>query len=399
MSPHISKFAQLIGGSTLVGMRRQADTLEASGVKIIDFGVGEPNFDVPAPIKEAAIKAIRSDHSHYVDPRGLLELRDLIARVESSKQGSAINIDQVVVTPGTLGALSLVTRAILSPGDEVLVIEPCWGPYRNLVLLTGATPVGVPMRTHEGRFEIDADRLAAAVTSQTRAIILNTPWNPTGRVLSLAELTAVAETAKHHDLWIIADEVYSEMVFTGAEHVSIASLEADVAGRTVITTSLSKSHAMTGWRLGYCIAPPELVQMIGRINHYSTRCASSIVQHAAVTAITDGAPFVNEMRQEYSRRRDVIVAGLNQIDGVVCPTPEGTFYAFPQFPEDWGDSRGVANVLLKESGVIVTPGSAYGPSSRHHLRLSFATSMAAIGDGLSRLQIALPKMVARRRVP
>jgi len=281
----------------------------------------------------------------------------------------------------------------------VLVIEPCWGPYRNLVLLTGATPVGVPMRTHEGRFVIDADRLAAAVTSQTRAIILNTPWNPTGRVLSLAELTAVAETAKHDDLWIIADEVYGEMVFTGAEHVSIASLEADVAGRTVITTSLSKSHAMTGWRLGYCIAPPELVQMIGRINHYSTRCASSIVQHAAVTAITDGAPFVNEMRQEYSRRRDVIVAGLNQIDGVVCPTPEGTFYAFPQFPEDWGDSRGVANVLLKESGVIVTPGSAYGPSSRHHLRLSFATSMAAIEDGLSRLQNALPKMVARRRVP
>ena len=372
-------------------MRRQADALEATGVKIIDFGVGEPDFDVPGPIKEAAIRAIRDGHNNYVDPRGLVELRDLIAHFETGQHGLIIDPDQVVVTPGTLGALSLVSRAILNPGDEVLVIEPCWGPYRNLVLLTGAIPVGVPMRTIEGRFLIDAERLAAAVTARTRAIILNTPWNPTGRVLSLPELTAVAEIAEHHDLWIIADEVYSELVFAGAKHVSIASLGADVAQRTVITTSLSKSFAMTGWRLGYCVAPPKLAQVLGRINHYSSRGASSIVQHAAVTAITDGEPFVEHMRQEYSRRRDVIAAGLNQTDGVVCPIPEGAFYAFPQIPEDWGDSKDVANFLLDEIGVIVTPGAYYGPTSRHHLRLSFATSMASINEGLSRLQDALPK--------
>lgn len=391
MSPHISKFAESISGSTVVGMRRQADALEAAGVKIIDFGLGEPDFDVPIPVKEAAIRAIHDDHSHYVDPRGLAELRALIASVEGHQQDRIITGDQVVVTPGTFGALSIVSRALLNPGDEVLVIEPAWSPYRNLVLLTGAIPVGVPMGSNAGRFLIDAERLAAAVTKNTRAIIVNTPWNPTGRVMSLAEITAVSELARQHDLWIIADEVYSEMVFAGAEHVSFASLGADVAQRTVITTSLSKSFAMTGWRLGYCIGPPELARLLGRINHYSSRCASSIVQYAAITAISDGAPFVDAMRREYTQRRDVIAAGLNQIAGIACPTPEGAFYAFPQFPEDWGDSNDVANFLLRETGVIVTPGSAYGPSSRHHLRLSFATSMAAIVEGLSRLQDALPK--------
>ena len=389
MSPHLSKFAQSVRGSTVVGMRRRADALEAKGETIIDFGIGEPDFDVPEPVKAAAIKAIQDGRSRYVDPRGLAELRELIARFEAEHHGVAVDADQIVVTPGSYGALSLLTRAILEPGDEVLVMEPCWGPYRGLVLLTGATPVAVPMSTSQGRFVIDAERLSAAVTPRTRAIILNTPWNPTGRVLSPAELTGVAAVAQRHDLWIIADEVYSELVFGDVKHVSAASLEPEVAKRTVIATSLSKAYAMTGWRLGYCVAPPELASVLGRLNQYATRCATSLVQYAAVAAFTDGAPFVEVMRQEYSSRRDVMVAGMNQIAGVLCPPPEGTFYAFPQMPETWGDSRDIAEFLLNEAGVIVTPGSAYGDSSRHHLRLSFATSTTAIEEGLSRLQAAL----------
>jgi len=390
MSLPISKFAQSVGGSTVVGMRRRADVLAASGVDIIDFGVGEPDFDVPSPIKEAAISAIRDNRSHYVDPCGLLELRERIAQHESDQQGQMVDANQIVVSPGTLGALSLITRAVLNPGDEVLVIEPRWGPYRNLVTLTGATPVGVPMRTQDGRFIVDVERLASAMTKRTRAIILNSPWNPTGRVLSLEELGAVAELAEHHNLWIISDEVYSKIVFSGAEHISIASLGASVAKRTVIATSLSKSFAMTGWRLGYCVAPPELAAVLGRLNHYSTRCASSIVQHAAIVALREGAPFIDDMRQEYSRRRDVIAAGLNAIEGVLCPIPEGAFYAFPQIPDSWGGSEALANHLLEESGLVVTPGSAYGSSSHNHIRLSFAASMPAIQEGLVRLQNALP---------
>lgn len=360
-------------------------------MSVVDFGIGEPDFEAPPPVQEAAIKAIRDGRGNYVDPAGLIELREAIAEFEAARHGLHIGVDQIIVTPGSYGGLSLITRALLNPEDEVLVIEPGWGPYKAMVMLTGAKAVGVPMATRRGRFDIDGERLAEAVTENTRAIIVNTPWNPTGRVLSREELAAVAEVAERYDLWIVADEVYSELVYGNTSHLSIASLGAEVAERTVIATSLSKSFAMTGWRLGYCIAPPELAALLTRINQYTSRCATSIVQYAAVAALRDGLSFVAGMRHEYSLRRDAIADGLNQIAGVECPLPEGTFYAFPQIPEAWGDSREVAAHLLTKAGVLLTPGSAYGPASRHHLRLSFATSMTMIEEGLSRLQDAVPR--------
>jgi len=371
-------------------MRRQADALEATGKSIVDFGIGEPDFEAPPPVREAAIKAIRDGRGKYIDPAGLLELRETIAEFEADRHGLKIAPDQIVVTPGSYGGLSLITRALLDPDSEVLVIEPGWGPYKAMVTLTGAKAVGVPMGTEHGRFVIDGDRLAAAVTSDTRAIIVNTPWNPTGRVLLREELAAVAAVAERHDLWIVVDEVYSELVYGNATHVSIATLGAEIAARTVIVTSLSKSFAMTGWRLGFCIAPPELAGLLARINQNTSRCATSIVQYAAISALRDCASYVADMRGEYSLRRDVIAKGLNQIAGIECPLPEGTFYAFPQIPKAWGDSRAVAAYLLTEAGVLLTPGSSYGPASRHHLRLSFATSLTIIKEGLSRLHDALP---------
>jgi aspartate aminotransferase len=191
MSPPLSKFAQSVGGSTVVGMRRQADALEAQGMTIIDFGIGEPDFEAPPPVREAAIKAIQDGRGNYIDPAGLLELRETIAAFEEAQHGLTVNPDQIVVTPGSYGGLSLITRALLDPDDEVLVIEPGWGPYKAMVKLTGAQPVGVPMGTLQGRFVIDGERLEAAVTAKTRAIIVNTPWNPTGRVL-LSEMRSTA---------------------------------------------------------------------------------------------------------------------------------------------------------------------------------------------------------------
>ncbi len=390
MSPPFSKFAQSVGGSTVVGMRRQADALEAKGMRVIDFGIGEPDFEAPPPVREAAIKAIRDGRGNYIDPRGLLELREAIAEFETGQHGLETSPDQIVVTPGSYGGLTLITRALLDPDDEVLVIEPGWGPYKAMVKLTGANPIGVPMGTKQGRFVIDGDRLEAAVTARTRAIVINTPWNPTGRVLLAEELAAVAQVAERHDLWLVADEVYSELVYANAVHVSAATLGADIAARTVIATSLSKSFAMTGWRLGYCIAPPELTELLARLNQYASRCATSIVQYAAVAAFHDSASYVAEMRHEYELRRNAIADGLNQIAGVECPLPEGTFYAFPQIPEAWGDSKDVADDLLNNAGVLLTPGSSYGPASRHHLRLSFATSLEVIEDGIARLKKALP---------
>jgi aspartate aminotransferase len=388
--PPLSKFAQSVEGSTVVGMRRQADALEAKGMRVIDFGIGEPDFEAPPPVREAAIKAIRDGHGNYIDPRGLLELREVIAVFEAERHGLTVDPEQIVVTPGSYGGLSLITRALLDPEDQVLVLEPCWGPYKAITKLVGAEPVGVPMGVVDGRFVIDGDRIEAAVTPKTRAIILNSPWNPTGRVLLEPELTGIAAVAERHDLWIIADEVYSELIYGNARHVSIARLGPEIAARTVIATSLSKSFAMTGWRLGYCIAPPELAALLARLNLYSSRCATSIVQHAAVTAFRECAGFVADMRDEYSARRDLIASGLNRIEGMNCPLPEGTFYALAQMPEAWGDSKAVAAYLLENAGVLVTPGSSYGPASRHHLRFSFATSQALITEGVERMQAALP---------
>ena len=390
MSPPFSRFAQSVGGSTVVGMRPRADALEAKGLSVVDFGIGEPDFEAPPPVQEAAIKAIRDGKGNYIDPRGLIELRQAIAAFEAEQHGLEIDSDQIVVTPGSYGGLSLITRALLDPDDEVLVIEPGWGPYKAMVKLTGANPVGVPMGSEQGRFFIDGARLEAAVTDKTRAIIVNTPWNPTGRVLLPDELAAIAAVAERHDLWLVADEVYSELVYANAAHVSIAALGEDVAARTVIATSLSKSFAMTGWRLGYCIAPAELAALLSRLNQYASRCATSIVQYAALAAFNDSASYVADMNREYARRRDTIAHGLNQIPGVECPLPEGTFYAFAQIPEAWGDSKEVADYLLNEAGVLLTPGSSYGPASRHHLRLSFATSLETIEAGIARMQKALP---------
>ncbi len=389
MSLEISRFAQSIGGSTIVSMRRKADAIAASGIKVIDFGPGEPDFDVPAPVAQAAIRAIEAGHSRYIDPRGLPELREQVTRFEADQHNLSADPDQVVITTGTFGALSIVSRAILNPGDEVIVIEPLWDPYRNVILLTGATPVGVPMPTINGRFVIDADRLAAAVTPHTKAILVNTPWNPTGRVLTRQELIEIADVATEHDFWIIADEVYSEIVFDEAKHISVASLGPEIQRRTIVTTSLSKSFAMTGWRLGYCVAPPELSQVLGRLNHYTTRGAASMVQYAAIAALSDGMQYVERMRLEYLQRRNIIVAALNQVDGIICPIPEGGFFAFPEFPEAWGDSTRLSDLLLSDSGIVVTPGSDYGTCARHHLRISFATSQEIIREGLPRLQDAL----------
>jgi aspartate aminotransferase len=390
MPPPISPFANSIRGSAVVDFRRRADALEAKGISIVDFGIGEPDFDSPPPVKEALIRAIRDGHDKYVDPRGLIALREAIAGFEIERHGLKIDPDDVVVTTGSTGALSLASRALFSPGDEVLVIEPCYGPYRSLVAATGASAIGVAMPKRSGRFVVEREPLDRAVGPRSKAIIVNTPNNPTGRVLSRSELEIIAEFAEANDLWILSDEVYSELVFGDARHLSIASLSDETAARTVTLNSVSKTYAMTGWRIGYCLAPAELAPVLARINHLTTRCAASFIQHASVTAYRECASHVEVMRREYTRRRDAMIAGFQRIEGIECTPPDGTFYAFPNFPEAWGGSRALADHLLETQGLVVTPGAAYGPGSDHNLRLSFATSMETIETGLSLLEKVLP---------
>lgn len=390
MSPSISPFASSIRGSAVVDFRRRADALEAKGISVVDFGIGEPDFASPPPVKEALIRAIRDGHDKYVDPKGLLALREAIASFENDNHGLNIDPDNIVVTTGSTGALSLASRALFAPGDEVLLIEPCYGPYRSLVTATGATAVGVSMPQRQGRFVIEREPLDRAASPRTKAIIVNNPCNPTGRVFSLSELQTIADFAEANDLWILSDEVYSALIFGDARHLSIASLGEATAARTVTLNSVSKTYAMTGWRMGYCLASAELAPLLARVNHLTTRCAVSFVQQAAITAYRECAPHVEAMRLEYHKRRDTIINGFRCIEGIECPAPEGTFYAFPRFPEAWGESRALADYLLETAGLVVTPGAAYGPGSDHNLRFSFATSMEVIETGLSRLKNALP---------
>ncbi|MGE0719290.1 MAG: pyridoxal phosphate-dependent aminotransferase, partial [Alphaproteobacteria bacterium] len=372
-------------GSSVVDSRRRADAMAARGVRILDLGAGEPDFEAPAPVVEAAVRAIRDGAGQYVDPRGLPDLRERIAAFESMRHGHAVTPDHVIVTAGSFCALTIATRAILDPGDEVLIPEPFWGPYRNIVQMAGGVAVPVPGVSQDGRFSFRPEALAERVTPRTRAIVINTPSNPTGLVLRPAELKAVAELATAHDLWIVADEVYSELVFDDAVHRSIATLGPEIADRTIIVSSLSKTFAMTGWRLGYCIARPEAAAVLARLNHYTVRCATSFVQHAAVAAFEEGWQAVEEMRQSYRRRGRMVAERLARLPGVRFVPPEGTFYAFPELPEEWGDGTVFAARLLDEAGVLASPGAAYGASARRHIRFSFAAAPAVITEAFDRI--------------
>ena len=381
----LSKFAGAIQGSKVVENRRRADRLAERGIEIIDFGAGEPDFDAPPVVIEAAIEALRTGRSHYVDPRGLPELRARIAAFEQQKHGWSPTAEQVVVTSGSFCALSLITRALLNPGDEVLILEPLWGPYRSMVTLCGAIPVAVPAAIHQGRVALDVEALQARVGPKTRAVIVNTPNNPSGTLLSDGELSAIARLAEKHDLWIIADEVYADLVFEG-RHRSIAALSPETAARTVVATSLSKTYALTGWRIGYCLAPPDVVDVLARINHYTVRCAASFVQYGAIAAYDSAGADVDRMRRAYHKRRDIITGRINRLPGFHFTAPQGAFYAFPEVPAALGDGDRFSTALLDELGVVTTPGSSYGESTRQFVRFSFALSEQQIEAGFDRIE-------------
>ena len=392
MHPQLSRIAQQLTGSDIVENRRKGDALAARGIDIVDFGVGEPDFQAPAAVVEEALRSINAGESHYIDPRGLPELRASIAAFETTRHDHPVSPDSVVVATGTFGALSISTRALLDAGDEVLIPEPCWGPYRNMVRLVGAIPVAVPGTAIHGRFVLDPQALRARLTPRTRALVINSPNNPTGRVYTRDELAVIADIALRGNLWIFADEVYSELTFEGAKHLSIAALGPEVAARTVIVSSLSKTFAMTGWRLGYCLAPSAAaMEAMARINHYTVRCPTSFVQYAAVAGLKRAWDAVEAMRLTYLARRALVVARLQRLPGVEIAAPEGAFYAFPRIPEAWGNGKEFAERVLEEAGVLVSPGAAYGASAAQHIRISFATSEEKLREGFDRIE----RLVAR----
>jgi len=361
-----------IGTETAFEAAARARALEATGRKIIHLEIGEPDFDTPENVREAAKRALDAGWTHYGPFMGLPQLREAIAADSTARRGFPVDPATVVVTPGAKPIMFFALLALAQPGDEVIYPDPGFPIYESMTRFVGATPVPLPLR-EENDFRLDVDELRRLVTSRTRLIIFNSPANPTGGVLTRADLEGVADVAREHDIPVLADEIYMRILYDGAEHHSIASFPG-MAERTIILDGFSKTYAMTGWRLGYGILPEALVPAFGRLVINSVSCVASFEQVAAVEALTGPQDAVEAMVAEFRVRRDLLVAGLNAIPGVTCRMPHGAFYAFPNVGGTGLDGPRMADRLLHEGGVSVLSGSAFGHAGAQHLRVSYANS-------------------------
>ncbi|MBD3261538.1 MAG: aminotransferase class I/II-fold pyridoxal phosphate-dependent enzyme [Candidatus Altiarchaeales archaeon] len=365
------------------GIRRFFELVSQSK-GIVSLGVGEPDFPTPDPLKWGAVSAIESDYTSYTSNWGLIELRERIA--EKLLRENKVRVDpedEVLVTSGTSEALDLVFRALLNPGDEVLVPEPSYVSYKPCVWFSYGKPVGVPVR-EENEFELTAEDVEEKISGKTRALIVASPNNPTGSVIKPEALREIAQVAVDHDLWVVSDELYEDLMYDGRRHVSLASLPG-MRERTITINGFSKGFAFTGWRLGYAAGPNEVVEAMMKIHQYTMLCAPTISQYAALESFK-AKKHVKEMVREYDARRRLLVKGLNELPGIECITPKGAFYTFPSIKETGKTSEKYAEELLKKAKVAVVPGQTFGPAGEGHIRCSYSVSKDTINEALTRMK-------------
>jgi aminotransferase len=364
------------------GIRRFFD-IAATMEDVISLGIGEPDFTTPEPILRAGIEALERGETHYTSNSGLMELRRAIAEHLDRLYGQTYNpASEILITVGVSEALYLACAATLDPGDEVIIPEPCFVSYAPEVIFAGGVPVMVPTSA-ENEWQVTAEAIEAAVTERTKALLLGYPSNPTGAVMSRERLNEIAAVVKRHNLLVISDELYDRLVYD-TRHVCFPSLPG-MYSRTILLMGFSKAYAMTGWRIGWAAGPAEIMEMMRRVHQYTIMCAPTVAQYAALAALKEGEPFVEEMRREYDRRRRLIVSGLNEI-GLTCVEPKGAFYAFPSIAVTGMDENTFAEKLLQEEHVAVVPGSAFGPSGKGYVRCSYATAYEKIEEALERMR-------------
>ena len=374
-----------LGGSALEFLAK-AKKLEASGVDVVHFEIGEPDFDTPRNIKEAAKRALDEGYTHYTPSQGIPELREAIAEHERDYKGIPVDPSRVVVSPGAKVMIMFALQVLVDEGDEVIYPDPGYTAYKGLIMLAGGKPVPLELRAEEG-FEVNAERLESLVTSNTKLIILNSPGNPTGNISRKHELDEIARIALERDLYVISDEVYSRIIYDG-EHLTVASIPG-MMERTVIVDGFSKTYAMTGWRLGYGIMPEEMVRPLVRLQSNSVSCATAFVQKAGVEALRGDQGPVEEMVAEFRRRRDRIFELLGEIPHVKARKSEGAFYVFLDIRELGMSSREFASYLLEKHGVCLLPGDLFGERGEGYVRISYATSMENIEKGIERIARAV----------
>ncbi|HEV2067200.1 MAG TPA: pyridoxal phosphate-dependent aminotransferase [Thermomicrobiales bacterium] len=374
-----------LGTETAFEVLMRARALEAEGRDVIHLEVGEPDFDTPDNIIEAGAAALRSGWTHYGPAPGDPSLREAIVSYINGTRGLAYTPEQVVVTPGGKPVMFFLILALLEAGDEAIYPDPGFPIYRSMIDFTGARAVPIPLREETG-FSLDVDELAGLINERTKLLIINSPANPTGGVLGRADLEAIARLAVEHDLIVMADEIYAELIYEG-EHISIATFPG-MAERTVILDGFSKTYAMTGWRLGYGLFPSELAAAVSKLMVNSVSCTSVAVQQAGIEALTGPQDRVREFREAFRKRRGLVVDGLNAIDGISCVKPKGAFYAFPNITGTGRTSKEFADLLLEEYGVAAIAGTSFGDAGEGYLRLSYANSEENLSRALERIETA-----------
>lgn len=392
-TPRISRRIAAIAESATLKVDAKAKALQAEGRPVISYAAGEPDFATPANIVEAASRAVLDPKNHrYTPAAGLPELREAIAAKTARDSGWAVPASQVIVTNGGKQAVYQSFATVLDPGDEVLLPAPYWTTYPEAIKLAGGVPVEV-FAGADQNYLVTVEQLEAARTERTKLLLFVSPSNPTGAVYSPEQTRAIGEWALEHGLWVISDEIYQNLVYDGVRAVSIVEAVPELADRTILVNGVAKSYAMTGWRLGWMVGPADAVKAAANLQSHLSSNVSNISQRAAIEALSGPQDQVEIMRQSFDRRRKLIVAELNTIDGLECPNPEGAFYVYPDVTallgRTWGGvtpttSLELADLILEQAEVAVVPGEAFGPSG--YLRLSYALGDEALLEGVRRLQ-------------
>lgn len=382
MKPYADRLSRLHSEGAFEVLAR-AKALESQGREIIHMEIGEPDFDTPAYIVQAGKQALDQGYTHYTPAAGLPHVRETIAAYVAETRRIPVTSDSVVVVPGGKPVIFYAILALVNAGDEVVYPNPGFPTYESMIDFVGARPVPMPLREEKG-FSFDPDEFASLINQRTKLIILNSPGNPTGGVMSRADLEVVAELAQRYDCWVLSDEIYSRMVYEG-EHHSIAALPR-MQQRTVLLDCFSKTYAMTGWRLGYGVMDPQLAEGLTRLMINSNSCTAAFTQVAGAAALTGDQTPVMKMVAQFKRRRDLIVSGLNALPGITCLAPKGAFYVFPNVSALGATDKQIADALLAEAGVATLPGTAFGRFGKGYLRLSYANSLENIAKALDRIR-------------
>lgn len=388
---NLSTLVQSVPPSPTTMMMQRGRELRAAGKDVVSLAGGEPDFDTPAHILEAGYAAMQAGDTHYPPSHGTPALLNaIVAKLQRENNVHHITPDNLMVTPGAKWALFSTLAALLEPGDEVLILDPSWVSYAPMVQLQRGVPVSVPLASEDG-FRITAEGLERHITPKTKLMMVNSPNNPTGRVLSRDEIDAIVQVACGHDLYVLSDEIYEHIIFDGHRHFSLAA-EPGMAERTIIVNGFSKAYAMTGWRLGWLAAPQPIVKLARVYQTHSAQSAGSFIMAAGVAALNGPQACIGEMVRVYDQRRRLVLDALDEIPGIECPPVEGAFYVFPKFTHTKKSSLEITQALIDEALVVSTPGIAFGAAGEGHVRFSIAERTADLEKMVDRLAKVAPRL-------